>query len=46
MQERVQELYNKAVAAFDRGEYEISIKEYESALAIEPDNIDILVNLS
>ena len=45
MQERVQELYNKAVAAFDRGEYEISIKEYESALAIEPDNIDILVNV-
>ena len=33
------ELYNKAVAAYDRGAYEIAIQEYEKALAIEPENV-------
>lgn len=39
------EYYNKAVAAYDRGAYEIAISEYERALEFEPDNIDILINL-
>lgn len=45
MEGTVLELYNKAVAAYDRGAYEIAIQEYEKALAIEPENVDILVNL-
>ena len=45
MEGSVLELYNKAVAAYDRGAYEIAIQEYEKALAIEPENVDILVNL-
>ena len=45
MEGNVLEIYNKAVAAYDRGAYEIAIQEYEKALAIEPENVDILVNL-
>ena len=45
MEGEVLDLYNKAVAAYDRGSYEIAIQEYEKALEIEPENVDILVNL-
>ena len=45
MEGEVLDLYNKAVAAYDRGSYEIAIQEYEKALALEPENVDILVNL-
>ena len=45
MEGEVLELYNKAVAAYDRGSYEIAIQEYEKALELEPENVDILVNL-
>ena len=41
----VQEIYNKAVSAYDSGAYEVAVKEYEKALALEPDNVDILINL-
>lgn len=45
MEEAVLELYNKAVASYERGAYEIAIQEYEKALELAPDNVDILVNL-
>lgn len=45
MDESVRELYNKAVASYDRGAYEMAIQEYEKALKLDPDNVDILVNL-
>ena len=45
MEGAVLELYNKAVASYDRGAYEIAIQEYEKALELEPENVDILVNL-
>ncbi len=45
MEGEVLDLYNKAVAAYDRGSYEIAIQEYEKALELEPENVDILVNL-
>ena len=41
----VQEIYNKAVDAYDRGAYEVAVQEYEKALKIEPENVDVLVNL-
>ncbi len=45
MEGAVLDLYNKAVASYDRGAYEIAIQEYEKALELEPENVDILVNL-
>ncbi len=45
MEGAVLDLYNKAVASYDRGAYEIAIQEYEKALELAPDNVDILVNL-
>ncbi len=45
MEGAVLDLYNKAVASYDRGAYEISIQEYEKALELAPKNVDILVNL-
>ena len=45
MEGAVLDLYNKAVASYDRGAYEVAIQEYEKALELEPDNVDILVNL-
>ncbi len=45
MEGAVLDLYNKAVASYDRGAYEIAIQEYEKALELAPENVDILVNL-
>ena len=45
MEGAVLDLYNKAVASYDRGAYEIAIQEYEKALELAPKNVDILVNL-
>ena len=45
MEGAVLDLYNKAVASYDRGAYEIDIQEYEKDLELEPENVDILVNL-